>query len=164
MDETEKEEYWTAVYKILYQSVWDTKLQAFHFRVVHRFVPSNKFLQNIRIRRDDICNFCPRSDFIKHLLYLCPIVKYFWKDVITWFAREEDIELNISLHAFLYGVPEQVPYTKVINFLILFYKHYIYRQKLFYQGSLSLLQVLRLHSVDLLWVIGDGHSDSLKRK
>lgn len=142
-DDNEKEEYWAAVYRNPYKSVRDTKLQAFHYRVVHRFLPCNKFLQNIRIRRDVICSFCAGSDSIEHFLSLCPIVKSFWKDVWEWFAREVDVQLNIPLRAFLFGVPDQIPHATMINFLILFIKHYIYRQKVFHQGSLSLVQVLK---------------------
>lgn len=135
--------YWADIYKLPYQVARDTKLQAFHFRVVHRFLPCNKFLHNIHIRRDDLCDLCQQTDTIEHFLYLCPLVKKFWNDVITWFDGEGDIQLNISLRAFLFGIPNTTPQAKVVNFLVLFTKFFIYRQKLFHQGSLSLIHLLR---------------------
>lgn len=136
-------DHWAKIYKLPYKVARDTKLQAFHFRVVHRFLLCNKFLHNIRIRRDDSCTFCHEPDTIEHFLYHCSIVNHFWSDVTEWFNREADIQLNISVRAFLFGVPSTTPHAKVINFLVLFAKFFIYRQKLYHQGSLSLIHLLR---------------------
>lgn len=72
----------------------------------------------------------------------------FWTEVSSWFARETDVQLQVSPRAFLFGVPDAVPLARIINFIILFAKFFIYRQKLFHQGSLDLthfLRELRLH-------------------
>lgn len=66
--ETDANDYWAGIYKSPYQVTRDTKLQASHFRVIHRFLPCNKFLHNMHIRRDDNCNFCQESDTIEHFL------------------------------------------------------------------------------------------------
>lgn len=143
INEENRDEYWADIYKLPYKVARDTKLQAFHFRIVHRFLPCNKFLQNIRIKRDDQCDFCQASDTPEHFLFWCPIVQAFWKEVTAWFDNQVDVQLNISLRAFLFGIPNTAPQAKVVNFLVLFFKFYIYRQKLFHQGSLSLIHVLR---------------------
>lgn len=135
-------QYWADIYKSPYQAARDTKLQAFQFRVIHRFLPCNKFLHNIHIRRDDNCNTCQQPDSIEHFLYLCPTVKAFWDNVVAWFDREADLQLSVSLRAFLFGVTPGVPQAKTINFLLLFTKFYVYRQKLYHQGSLSLIHLL----------------------
>lgn len=57
-DEDKQQQYWSAIYRNPYKAVRDTKLQAFHFRIVHRFLPCNAFQKKIRIRRDDQCSFC----------------------------------------------------------------------------------------------------------
>lgn len=75
--EEEQQEYWESIYKVPYKAVRDTKLQAFHFRVVHRFLPCNRFLCNIRIKREDKCSFCPAVDTIEHFLFHCPLVVTF---------------------------------------------------------------------------------------
>lgn len=136
-------EIWADIYKAPYQAAQDTKLQAFHFSVVHRFLPCNKFLRNICIRRDDNCDFCQQSDTIEHFLFLCPLVKKFWSDLTEWLDREADIQLHLLLKAYLFGIPTTMPQAKVINFLLLFIKFYIYRQKLFHQGSLDVIHLLR---------------------
>lgn len=136
-------EYWSAIYRTPYKCARDTKLQAFHFRIVHRFLPCNRFLRNIRIKREDTCSYCPAPDTIEHFLFYCPIVVTFWKEVVAWFERESDIHLGVSLRAFLFGVPDSTPNSTVINFVLLFVKFFIYRQKLFHQGNLDLTHLLR---------------------
>lgn len=143
VNETGLSEHWSNIYKRPYKAVRDTKLQAFHFRVVHRFLPCNKYLSNIRIKRTDTCSFCQDTDTIQHFLFACPIVQTFWRQLVNWFDQEVGIQLNISARAFLFGVTESLPMAKNINFVLLFTKFYIYRQKLFHQGSLILVHFLR---------------------
>lgn len=143
LDQADLQDYWSSVYKNPYKVARDTILQAFQFRLIHRFIPCNVFLKNIRIKRDDKCSFCPASDTIQHFLYTCPVVQVFWKQILSWFFREADIRLDISLRSFLFGVPSGVPHERVINFILLFTKFYIYRQKLFHQASLDLTQFLK---------------------
>lgn len=143
MERAQAEEYWSEVYKRPYKVARDTKLQAFHFRTVHRFIPCNRFLKNIKIKRDDKCSYCPASDTIQHFLYARPLVDSFWKQIVAWFARETDVQLDVSLCTFLFGLPEDAPQARVINFILLFTKFFIYRQKLFHRSSLDLTHFLR---------------------
>lgn len=135
-------EYWASIYKSPYKAARDTKLQAFHFRMVHRFIPCNAFLSNIRIRRDDECSFCSATDSIEHFLFYCPIVVAFWGKVVAWFHEETDTQLQVSLRTFRFGVPDDFPNARVVNFTLLFVKFFIYRQKLFHQGTMDLTHFL----------------------
>lgn len=49
----------------------------------------------------------------------------------------------MSIHAYLFGVTISTPKDRVVNFILLFIKLFIYRQKLHHQGALSLIQLLR---------------------
>lgn len=134
---------WKEIYKSPYQVARDTKLQAFQYRVIHRTIPCNRFLKNIRILPTDVCSFCQQSDTIQHFLVQCLPTKTFWNNISEWLDREAGIQFNMSLRARLFGVPTSHPRAKVVNFLSIFVKFYIYRQKLFHEGSLSTLQLLR---------------------
>lgn len=138
-----QQKYWAEVYTSPYRAARDTKLQAFQFRVIHRILACNKFLNNIRIRPTDTCSFCPLPDTIQHFLIECPQTKIFWDNLSESFDREGDVQLNLSLRARLFGVPASHPQSAVINFLLLFVNFHVYRQKLFHQGSLSLVHLLR---------------------
>lgn len=58
VDEDSSHDYWAAIYKRPYRSARETKLQAFQFRIIHRILPCNKFLNNLRILPADSCTFC----------------------------------------------------------------------------------------------------------
>lgn len=58
-------------------------------------------------------------------------------------VTEIGIQINISTRSFLFGIPVVRPQDKVVNFILLFVKFFIYRQKLFHQGHLPILQFLR---------------------
>lgn len=134
--------YWAAIYKNPYKSVRDTKFQAFAFRLIHRFIPCNRYLRN-RIRTDDRCSFCMSEETIEHFLFHCPIVQTFWRQLVAWFEREADVHLDVPIKEFLFGVPSSEPQARVINFVLIFTKFFVYRQKLFHEGSLELMHYLK---------------------
>lgn len=141
--EDKRNEYWSEIYRMPYKTARDTKLQAFFFRLTHRFVPCNRYLKNIRIKTDDKCTFCTSVDTIDHFLFSCPIVQQFWTQVTAWLEREADVQLSVSLRTFLFGVPDSSPNARMINFILLFVKFFIYRQKLFHEGSLVIVHFLK---------------------
>lgn len=143
MGEEHLQETWAEIYKAPYLAARETKMQAFQFRVIHRVVPCNKFLKNIRIRSSDECSFCPQPDTIQHFLVQCPRTKSFWDNVSEWLDRETGIQLHVSVRTRLFGVPATHPQARVINFLLMFIKFYIYRQKLFHEGAFSTIHLLR---------------------
>lgn len=134
--------FWQEVYKSPYRASRDTKLQAFQFRITHRFLPCNKFLCNIRICQDATCSFCDQQDTIQHFLYECQRVQTFWSTLRQWLAQEADFHIHTSMVEFIFGVPQGIPQARNINFITLIVKFFIYRQNLVHQGSLPLLQFL----------------------
>lgn len=137
------QDYWTEIYKRPYQAGRDTKLQSFQYRLCHRIIPCNRYLKNIRLRPDDKCSYCSDQDSIQHFLFLCPETNTFWNSICTWLATEVGIQIDMSSRSYLFGVTINRPQDKMVNFLLLFVKFYIYRQKLFHRGQLCLLQLLR---------------------
>lgn len=136
-------EYWEEIYKMPYKVARDTKLQASQYRIIHRILPCNKFLNNLTIQQTDFCSFCQSSDTIEHFLFYCPQTKLFWGNICNWMDKEADILLTVPIRAIIFGVPKSLPNAKVVNFLLLFIKFYIQRQKLFHLGQLSMVHLLR---------------------
>lgn len=134
--------FWQEVYKSPYRATRDTKLQAFQFRISHRFLPCNKFLCNIRIRQDDTCSFCDRQDTVQHFLFECQRVQTFWSTLRQWLAQEADFHIHTNMLEFIFGVPQGIPQARNINFITLTVKFFIYRQNLYHQGALPLPQFL----------------------
>lgn len=102
-------EHWEKIYKSPCRVARGTKLQAFQYRIAHRFLPCNRLLKNIRIFWDDTWTFCLASDTIEHFLFDCPLVKAFSPEVINWMDRETGLQLTVSSKTFLFGVPEALP-------------------------------------------------------
>lgn len=137
------QEHWAKIYTLPYRAGGDTKLQALQYRVIHRVLACNKFLKNISVCRTDKCSFCPLPDTAKHFLIEYGLKKLFWGNVSSWFDKEGDIQLSLSVRSRLFGVRASQPHSSQTNFLLMFVKSYIYRQKLFNVGAFSLIQLLR---------------------
>ncbi len=54
-------------------------LCTFQYKVMHRTLPCNEWLKNIRIKTDYICSYCNNIDTISHFLIDCNSNKLFWK-------------------------------------------------------------------------------------
>ena len=49
---------WEMAYKLPFESMKATKLIIFQFKLLHRHLVTNDFLNKIGIRENDICTFC----------------------------------------------------------------------------------------------------------
>lgn len=55
---------WAHACTEVYKNTRETKLQSFHYKVLHRVIPCNRYLTQIRIKDTDWCPFCDESDTI----------------------------------------------------------------------------------------------------
>lgn len=143
MDSTLYPTVWKETYTLPYLVARDTKLQAFQYRLIHRILPCNKYLAYIRIKSDDTCTFCQATDTLQHFFFICQPVNDLWNSLALWLTNNADLHIQFNAKEVLFGVPKATDQAPVVNFLILFTKYYIYRQRLFHQNQLALLQVLR---------------------
>ena len=74
-----------------------TKLQSFQYRIIHKIIPCNKWLHTIKIKIDNICNFCTEVDDMTHFFINCPKVKEFWSFWLNWWEKSMVFQLNIVL-------------------------------------------------------------------
>ena len=108
----------------------DFKLRNFQYKLLHRILPTNMFLVKIGIKYSDLCNFCNNAtDSILHYIWLCPIIKVFWQQVIVLLPRNlwntnVSIELNKRNTVFNTNI-EEFP-LEIIHFILLFTKYYIH--------------------------------------
>ena len=73
----------------------DFKLTSFQYKLLHRILPTNKFLVKIGIKESDQCNFCNNATIL-HYIWLGPIIKVFWQQEIV--LLEETFEISIELN------------------------------------------------------------------
>lgn len=127
---------WAATYALPFKISRETKLQSFHYRIVHRIITCNKYLHDIRLRDNDKCETCGETDSISHFFVSCPAVETFWEKLSLW--CEEQLGLGLSFlteKEMVLGMTDENgnPRTfKVINWLLLTAKFFLHRQKLFH--------------------------------
>lgn len=139
------EDYWKEIYSSPYKATRESKLQAFQFRIIHRVIPCNRFLCNIRIKQEDHCSFCdpPVTDTLQHFFFSCPLAASFWASVRQWLETQVNVHIEMMEREYMFGVPKEVPQARMFNLLALTVKHFIYRQKLFHNAALDLTHFLR---------------------
>lgn len=134
---------WEHIYKTPFKIARETKFQSFQFKLLHRIIPCGKYLKNIRIRDSDTCDLCGGTDTLAHFFFDCPVSNQFWQSVCNWFHQQVDVRMyHISRHDFMFGVPRGHPQYLVVNFIVLFCKFHIYRQKLLHGGALDITMFL----------------------
>ncbi len=52
-----------------FKTARETKIQTIQYRIIHRIIPCNEWLHNIKIRDINKCNVCPGIDTIFQLAH-----------------------------------------------------------------------------------------------
>lgn len=136
-------EQWMQACSGVYKITRETKLQSFAYKILHRVIPCNNYLTQIRIKEADWCPYCDETDTITHFLFSCAKVRPFWQAICQWFLQADNLYLDrISTEEFMWGVAGSARGASIINTITLLTKYYVYRQKLYYNRELCLLQWL----------------------
>lgn len=134
---------WAQACSGVYKITRETKLQSFHYKILHRIIPCNAYLTQIRIKDTIWCPFCDETDTITHFLFTCNKVQPFWRAICLWFRQADNIYLdNITAEEYMWGVQAGGHRANLLNAITLLVKFYVYRQKLYFNGELCLLQWL----------------------
>lgn len=137
---------WEATYALPYSVSLETKLQSFHFRIAHRIITCNKYLNNVRMKDNGACTICNKRDTILHFFVECPPVHTFWAKLDDWCEEHVGIGLSfLTKRERILGMTNGNgnPRTfKIINWFLLTAKFYIHWQRLFHKGELSLIAYL----------------------
>ena len=119
---------WTKVCKIPYECCFSTKLQALQYRVLHRFVPTQKFLHYRRIAESPDCVCCGERDTLVHFIFECAAIHKLWNDVQQYLNGKMFGRCGpLTLKDVVFG-RERGP--NIINLVILVCKQFIYQFKM----------------------------------
>ncbi len=116
-----------------FKTVRETKIQTIQYRIIHRIIPSNEWLYNIKIRDNNKSTFCPGIDTISHFFITCPKYKIFWKSWSTWWNSLSMTDISKCDNAeecILLGFGGNQDFIHALNVSILISKQYIYYQRL----------------------------------
>ena len=108
----------------------DTQLRWFQSRILHRILPTRKYLHTCRIIDSPTCLFCKNhEETLCHLFWECSFAQTFWKDLETLLKREcyNCVRFSFRLDLVMFGTSDNVITDRAIDFLILYAKFYIYK-------------------------------------
>ena len=86
---------WQSLYCIPYKATTETKLRALQMKILHRILPTNKWLHQCKLIPSNNCTFCHiHIESIDHLLWDCTVTKNIWLKMIDWL---KSIDINIAM-------------------------------------------------------------------
>ena len=119
-------ETWKDIFLSPFKYKYSSTLQWFQTRIVHRILPTKKYLQTIKAIPSSLCCFCNQEETIIHLLWTCPATKYFLQKLQSWFQRN-DIFLPFIEELFIFNIGEQFSMADITTILEVIY--YIFSAK-----------------------------------
>ena len=124
---------WKIVFRLCFTTSKDPQLKWFQTRLIHRILPTQKYLALCKITDSSLCTFCgTATETICHLLWSCHFTQSFWNELIEVIRRKctHCERLNFNNELILFGTSKQISTDKPMDFIILFAKFYIYKCKL----------------------------------
>ena len=114
---------WKKVFRIPYECTASTKLQTLHYRIVHRYLPTKRYLYVRGVVESQLCPECDEVDTLEHCLYQCIDVRDIWSSMFSLIhtTSQEPVELV------LFGIEDG---RQAANVILLLVKQYIVGCKL----------------------------------
>ena len=124
---------WCKSFNLLYLTTKDVQLRWFQFRLLHRIIPTQKYLYITKIVGDPVCNFCQEEEQdICHLFFECVVTLEFWRKFEQLFKQKcihcQNVKFDKEL--IIFGNKKNFISDTVFNWLILFAKFFVYKCKL----------------------------------
>ena len=135
---------WDKIFKRCQKVTKDTRLKWFQLRLLHRILPTNKFLFLCKISESASCTFCKEEEeTICHLFWDCRVIQRFWKDFLELLKRQcaGCNNLILSKALILFGEEKETQTDAAIDLILLSAKYYIHRCRL--QDSMPILHIFQ---------------------
>ena len=109
-------------------STINQKLRSFNFNFLHRNVPYQSRLYNMKIKNSPDCNVCKCKESIVHLYWDCPSTKRLWERLKNLIEKNSGICFNLDKEKCLLGTGIWYSTRKkeVQYMLCILTKHYIH--------------------------------------
>ena len=127
------EEEWEQIFSLINQTKVTNNIKDLQFKILHRFLPTNRLLYHMKKIVSSQCTFCmDHEETLEHVIFNCILVNNFWMDVITRWNRccqNRDVIATVKLVTFgLYGSECNCEYA-ALNIIICIGKAYIWKTK-----------------------------------
>ena len=134
---------WSEIFSINFKCTIESRMRAFQYKILTRTLTTNRYLKFFKIVESDQCYFCKDSiETIEHLLWFCPVVSNFWKDIFSVINNHLEVNIHLNSKAILLGYQGN-KYPRLINHIFNIIKRYIYVTKCI-ERNLNLEIVLKM--------------------
>jgi hypothetical protein len=118
---------WHTIFTIPFIINCENKVKELHFKIIHRYFATYKFLHDINMVESSKCIFCGiYEETINHLFYSCLYVKSFWITLFNVWNNEQNDKIDITEIDIILGFGfKHDTLNKTVNLLILLGKRYI---------------------------------------
>jgi len=110
---------WKAAYRLPFECTKISKLRVFQFKLLPRRLATNDFFKKIKLRDNDLCNFCQiEEETLIHLFWNCTITSFnFWHNFRLCLLKNETSMHSLELTPFLViGLKAHPLFCKKITF------------------------------------------------
>ena len=115
---------------IPFKTTKNTKLKWFQYRVNHRILCTNKFLNKIGNAENGLCTFCNESDeTIEHLLWECTKIQDLLTEFEDFCFETLQIRILFNKQTFLLGKYSTGTNFQAENLILLHTKYYVYSMR-----------------------------------
>jgi len=124
---------WKNIYSIPRLCGVDNFNKDIQYKILFRFLPTNKLLYKMRKVPSPTCVFCSTYiDSLEHMLYECYIVRNFWFAVALIWNMQNDTIFTPTLANVTFGVHwnEDANIVCALNYIILYGKQFIFEAKI----------------------------------
>ena len=131
------EKYWDNVIpnKPAWHQIWTTRIQAqsdkklseFHYKLIHKIIPSQEKLYKWKLSNSNMCRFgCQTTETYNHMFLTCPRLKSLIIKLEQIF-KEIGLSLKLTYKTLLFGHKAIYPANKPLNNLLSYIFHAIYK-------------------------------------
>lgn len=115
----------TSIFKNIYSSTKDRKLQSCQFHIIHRSLVTNTDLYKWKLKDTAYCTFCHNElETLQHLLLDCNLIKQFWNQVQVWVSNESGIYIDVGKEEIIFGYRDE--FSDLFDLILMLGKKYIY--------------------------------------
>ena len=122
-------DFWSETFQNIRRTTKESKLQVFQHKLIHRIIPTKKFLFRAKLTESPNCTSCDNTEeTIEHLFWDCPTIRNIWVQLINLFNSVEEEELpNDNLALCMFGVYSRKPTIVRWNYVTLVLRFYVYK-------------------------------------
>ena len=130
------EEDWKILYTLPRNLLRDNKIKEFQYKILFRYIGTNKLLHKMKKTDSPRCNFCGiHQESIEHLFYDCHVVKTFWLEVASRWNEVFETNINVNQKGIILGFEvshaliQSIPIS-AWNIVVLYGKKFIFNNKM----------------------------------